>query len=439
MQITLRSKPARYSLMVGVAIGVMTVVVWISKTYLADVVARKAEVKNLELATRLDPGNSDYHVELADIFEYQVPDVDPVRAIQHLKQAVELNPYDAQAWLSLGLALELQGNISEADACLRHADFLAPRIPAAQWISGNNLLLHGDVDEAFRHFKVVLAGTPRYDRILFDRAWKASGDPDKILERLIPNHVPTEFDYLYYLLEQKRYLEAQKVWKRIASSSQAFPPMQASTYIDNLIGARRWPEAYQVWNDLRQKNLIKSSYDASGRNLLLNGDFEEEMLGMGFDWRIVAVEDVSVGLDDTTFHSPGHSLLIEFPGEKNLDYRGVWQFVPVAPRQAYRLQGLIKTEGITTDSGPRLEVRDAYDYRNLDKFSELLTGTTGWTQVTVDFTTGPNTELVIVGVVRLASGKIDNRIAGKTWVDDLRLEASVGSKATGQRKAPTAE
>jgi len=88
------------------------------------------------------------------------------------------------------------------------------------------------------------------------------------------------------------------------------------------------------------------------------------------------------------------------------------------------LRGFLKTEGITTDSGPRLEVQDAYDVTALRKFSEMITGSTGgWSQVILDFTTGPRTELVIVSVARLPSAKIDSLIAGKIWVDDLSLTA----------------
>jgi hypothetical protein len=113
---------------------------------------------------------------------------------------------------------------------------------------------------------------------------------------------------------------------------------------------------------------------------------------------------------------------VQFSGKQNVDYRNVLQYVKVSPGRRYRLQAFLKTENITTDSGPRLEVRDAYDPGALDKFSEALTGSTsGWTSVSMDFMTGPKTELVIVGLARLPSRKLDNLIAGKVWLDDVRL------------------
>ncbi len=434
MQLILRNNGVKRTLMLLEATGFIALVIWISKAYLADVVARKASVKDLELAVRLDPGNSDYYLQLGRLFQHSLADIDPEKALRDLRRAAELNPRDPRPWLDLGVALEFQGRIPEAETCLRRADFLAPNIPSIQWSIGNFFLLYGNIDEAFRHFKVVLAGTSEYNRVLFDTAWKSTGDPSRILAQLIPSHVPTEFDYLYYLLAQKRYPEAQNVWKRIVKSSETFSPGQAAGYIDNLIGARQPDEASRVWNDLLKKGLIKPTYAASDRNLLVNGDFEEDNLNMGFDWRILPLEVVYTGLDQTTFHSPSHSLLIQFSGKQNIYYQHVYQYIRVAPGSSYRLQGFMRTEGITTDSGPRLEVRDAYDYNALDKFSEGLPGSTGgWTPLILDFTTGQKTELILVSVARLPSHKLDNLIAGKVWLDDLSLNPLAGQAERSQK------
>jgi hypothetical protein len=136
------------------------------------------------------------------------------------------------------------------------------------------------------------------------------------------------------------------------------------------------------------------------------------------------VAGIYTGLDTSTFHSPSHALYIHFPGKENYDYRNFYQWVKVKPGRAYQLQAMMKTEGITTDSGPRLEVRDLYDPSALDKFSDDLEGThLGWTTLSIDFTTGPKTELIVVAICRLPSRKLDNQVAGKVWVDDVSLIA----------------
>jgi hypothetical protein len=54
-----------------------------------------------------------------------------------------------------------------------------------------------------------------------------------------------------------------------------------------------------------------------------------------------------------------------------------------------------------------------------------LTGTTdAWTTLLLDFVTGPKTQMLVVRLKRLPSKKIDNLIAGRVWLDDVRLTPS---------------
>jgi tetratricopeptide (TPR) repeat protein len=422
MQIILRRNLTKRALVAVEAAVFLALALRIAETFVAEVISRKTAVKNLDLAVKLDPSNSDYHLRLGRLYQYSLTDINSDLAVEHFRRATELNPFDPRPWLDLGLTLEFQGKTPEAEACLRRADFLARNIVPYQWSIGNFFLLHGNVDEAFRHFKTVLAGKSGYDYVLFTTAWKASGDAKKILEEVIPNSAPVEFDYLYFLIAQKRHPEAQSVWRRIVGRSEKFSPQRAAAYIDDLIDAHRAQEAYQIWLDLRMKGLIKATYEETHQNPLINGDFEEDLLNMGFDWRIAQVEDANVRLDQTTYHSPGHALLIQFLGKQNVDYHHVYQYVVVEPKCHYRLRGYMKSEGITTDTGPRLEVRDAYDPSALAKSSEGLTGsTTGWVPLILDFATSPKTDLIIVRIARPPSLKLDNLIAGRVWVDDLRL------------------
>ena len=234
-----------------------------------------------------------------------------------------------------------------------------PKSPAYQWPLANFYLLQANTDEALRHFKLVLAGTSQYDTNVFTLAWKASGDAGKILQELIPERADTEFSYLNFLLSQHRVDDAEPVWKRILGGGDEFSPKDASPYIDTLIAGHKPDQAYQVWTDLQQKGLIRSS--SSGTNLIFNGDFEDEFLNFGFSWRIIPLEGVYAGINSSIYHSPSHALMVQFSGKDNLQFEHVYQYVKVASGQAYHLQALMKTEGITTDSGPRLEVYDAYN------------------------------------------------------------------------------
>jgi tetratricopeptide (TPR) repeat protein len=149
----------RWTFVAVATFAVLALTAYVGKTYLAELVSRRGTARGFQLAVRLDPKQSEYRRALGRVYQYSLESVDPQGALQQLKSAVLLNPYEAQAWLDLGVALELQGKINQAEACLRRADFLAPNLPASQWAIANFFLLHGNVDEAFRHFRVVLSGT----------------------------------------------------------------------------------------------------------------------------------------------------------------------------------------------------------------------------------------------------------------------------------------
>jgi len=422
MQIAIRAKAVQWLLIVAEVAVFAALLVWVGRGCVADMLANKPTTGNLERAVKLDPSNAEFQMRLGSLYEYSPVDMQVGKAEEEFRRAAHLDPYDAQTWLDLSAALQFQGRGDEAEACRRRVDLMAPNLPAYQWPLANFYLLQGSTEEALRHFRLVLAGTSQYDANVFTLAWKASGDAGKILQELIPERPKTEFSYLNFLLSQHRVDDAEPVWKRILDGGDEFSPKDASPYIDTLIAGHRPDQAYQVWTDLQQKGLIRSSSSLSGANLIFNGDFEDEFLNFGFAWRIIPLEGVYAGIDSSIYHSPSHALMVQFSGKDNLQFEHVYQYVKVASGQAYHLQALMKTEGITTDSGPRLEVYDAFNPTVLDKLTDDLTGTTdAWTTLLLDFVTGPKTEMVVVRLKRLPSKKIDNLIAGRVWLDDVRL------------------
>ena len=204
----------------------------------------------------------------------------------------------------------------------------------------------------------MLAGSRTYDRTVFNLAWKSSGNGAQILRELIPNDLPAEFSYLDYLVGEQKFDEAGAVWKRIAANPGTFDPQQANGYIDTLIKTGLADVAYHVWSDLQAKGLVRKPPGGPNQNLITNGNFEDPLLNMGFGWRIQDASGVYAGPDTATFHSPGHSLSVQFTGNQNLNYHQTFQFIKVSPNHEYQLNAFMKTQNITSDSGPRLEVVD---------------------------------------------------------------------------------
>lgn len=431
MQITLKSRLAQRSLIGFLIVLFLLVTVWVAKSYVAFRISHTITIHNFLRAAKLDPGDAAYHIQLGRQYQYSLTHSRPEQAVEQFRRAVELNPYNPQGWVNLAAAMEFEGKTSEAETYLNNASTLAPNLPVYQWTIGNYFLLHENTREAFRHLKVVLAGSRKYDQTVFNVAWKASGDAHQILQDLIPDEPEAEFSYLDYLASLQKFPAAAAVWQRISNQGENFKAHQAAAYMDALIRARHPAKAYQVWTDLESRGLIRKTSSGNKPNLITNGDFEDNLSQMGFGWRIIPTGGVYAGLDTSTFHSPGHSLAVQFSGKQNLNYRQIYQFVKVSPNQSYHLQAFMKAQGITTDSGPRLEVRDAYNPSALDKFSPDETGTSGgWDPLNLDFKTGPKTDLVVVALARLPSKKIDNKIAGRIWLDDVALTSLSSSDSS---------
>lgn len=422
MRITPRNSKARVVAAVIAAAVFVLLVYAVGRNYIAGAIANRPTANNLAAAIRIEPRDATYTLALGRLYQYTVLDAQPQLAMKELTRTVQLNPYDARAWLDLGTALQFQGHDQLARACMKRVDTLAPRIPQFQWALGNFYLVHNDLSEAFAHFQMVLAAIPDYDNQIFTTAWKSSGDAQTILSELIPRNEFVEYRYLDFLIGTHRLDDTGPVWNRMVRSGYKVPVWEASPYMDSLITAHQSAVAYRIWNSLRTMGSLPATYAPTPQNLVENGDFENPLLGMGFDWRVAPVGGVYVGLDDSTFHSPAKSLMVQFSSKQNFDYHNVYQYVPVEPNTRYRLTAYLKTDGITTDSGPRMEVRDAYNPALLDKYTDQVTGTTGsWTQVSVVFRTSPKTGLITINVARIASQEFINQISGRFWVDDVTL------------------
>ena len=78
-------------------------------------------------------------------------------------------------------------------------------------------------------------------------------------------------------------------------------------------------------------------------------------------------------------------------------------------------------KGISTESGPRFQVFDAFDMGKLFLSTENTVGTSGWSSQHLEFKTTADTRLLIVRVARPLSEKLDNLIGGTVWIDRVSL------------------
>ena len=411
------SKVIASVLVIGVAGWLGYRIVKLTVAYFA---AKKPVPSRLELAARLVPSSAKYQRFLGRYYTYDLEEFDFSKAEDYFLRALQLDPHEPDIWLELASVLEFQEKFEGAEGAYHRASSLAPASPRITWPAGQFFLRSERFDEAFQQFRVVLAGSSRYDQTLFETAWKAVGDPEKILRDLIPSHQETEIAYLNYLTRKERFTQGAAVWKRILAHPEVPGTKWATLYIDRLIGAGQGVEAFDAWQELLE--IQPDSYLSPEKvNAITNGNFEAEPQGFGFDWRIRGIKVVGAEYDRSVFRSPSHSVRIHFRGEANVHYRGFSQIVRVEPGTLYRFEASIRTENVTTDSGPRFEIVDYYDPSRLQEVSEEFLGTERWRTLTLEFRTGPDTKILIIQLIRRPSRKLDNLISGQIWMDDFRL------------------
>jgi len=384
---------------------------------------RQGTPEGMQKAIQWDPRNPEYHVALARLLQLSAEGEILDQTIRLYEAAVRLSPRRADYWAELGGAYELAGRPEDVQGAYERAQQLFPNSPEINWSLGNYYIRAGKLPQALQAFRKTLLGDPGKRRAAFDLAWRATGDGNLILAEMIPARTDILFEYLNYLAETQRLDATGNVWAKILELGSPFEPQSAFPYLDALIRQQRIDELAAAWATLAARNPGRIRSHPADPNLITNGDFESEILNGGLDWRVSPVEGVFVSVDSLAFFDGAHSLKIQFDGKHNVDYSQVFEYVPVKPNAPYRFMGYMRVQGITTDSGPRFQIQDAYDSSKLSLSTDNLVGTSSWSPQQLEFKTGPKTRLLVIRVVRPASRKFDNQIGGTVWIDRLSLTA----------------
>jgi hypothetical protein len=209
-----------------------------------------------------------------------------------------------------------------------------------------------------------------------------------------------------------------------------YPLPLATPYIEHLLELGRVEEAQAAWQDLEKLGVIPKPAANEEGNFVYNGDFEQTPLTTGLDWRNRVGPYIALDFSDEAAYTGKRCLRIDFTVSRNEEYLPIYQLVPVSPNQAYLLTAYVRSQDITSDSGPRLQVLDTVHPRGPNVVSETTVGTTLWHQISLKFCTGPDTKLVQLSVLRARGRTFPTEITGSFWLDRVVLKAS-GSGGEG--------
>jgi hypothetical protein len=381
---------------------------------------RKGSPNAVQAAMRWDPANPEYYDALGTLMHLYADGGNSDEIVRLYQNATRLSPHDAQFWADLGAGYDWAGRSKDALDAFQHARSLFPNSPEINWRLANFYVRAGKTTEALRSLRMVLQEDSTAGRRVFTLATNATRDRNALL-KMLPPQPAVFFDYLNFLIERDDIAGAEEVWARVLQLDLPFDVREAFPYLDALIQHAELKQLSNVWSALAQRFPAQVQRPAHSANLVTNGGFESDILNGGLDWRVLPTEGTVVSLDSVGVFEGVRALRIIFDGSHNVDYGHVFQYVPVHAKTRYRFSGHMRLQGITTDSGLRFQVRDAYNMDNIFVSSENLVGTSGWLEQHAEFTTLPDTRLLLLRVVRPVSTKLDNEIAGTVWIDDVRL------------------
>jgi hypothetical protein len=340
-------------------------------------------------------------------------------ATKEFENAVALRPSDYVLWLDLGKAREQIGDQENALAALKEAARLAPYYARPRWDTGQLLLRAGRRDEAFDELRRAIASRPALLQEVIDLAWKSYGGDVWAVQRAIqPQTTQDRLVLATFIARQGKMDEAMQLFR----AAGAIPDTARLAFLSELLDAKRFKEAYEVWS-------IGSKQTESGGGLdtITDGSFENQIApdDPGFGWQIaLGVPEISVSLDADRPRTGTHSLQLRFSGNAQASTQILKQLVLVSPLTRYRLSFATRAEKLVTGGPPFVFITDvsSKDESALAQSLPLPTETTGWRDYTVEFTTKDTTSAVEIGVQRQNCTTDPCPIFGSIWFDAFSLQ-----------------
>ena len=314
MRIPLRNRTSRILLLGG---GVLLAVFYAAISgvdFLAAHFSEIATLSSLQRAVRLQPRNAEYQYRLGRYLS--LVELSPAQAKAPFRAAVALNPHQARYWMALAGTYQLLGDDQRQGTSLERALAAEPTTPEVAWEAANFYIVRGDISASLKNLRVVLANDPYLPPTALQLCWRIQPDVDFLLREVVPPLTSINSIFLEFLVSSNETSAAAKVWDRLVALNQPIDRRYVFGYVRYLVAKQEPDQARMVWQKAATLSDL-ASYQPSAENLVVNGDFSQEILNGGFDWMYHQSPDVSLTLDPTQFHSGHGSLHLE------LDSRGI--------------------------------------------------------------------------------------------------------------------
>lgn len=374
----------------------------------------------MERGAALIPSDGSSWDALGHARQWTFSDFDLWGAIADYERALRDDPRAAHFWMDLASAYELSGQDSRAGDAYARAQQVYPASAEVAFYYGNFLLQRQDYPAAFAQLRRAVSGDRSFLPLAISRAWRATGDSSLILEQLLPKRADAYDQAIDYFASIHQGDAALVVWSRLVGLRAVVPLPSTFPLFDELIRENRSADARRIWPEALA--LAGAADNRTGDDSLVwNGDFSEEFTDGGLGWRWDPVPGVYLSFDSPPPRGSGRSLRMDFNDGSNVDLSEPYQYVPVNRATSYHFHAMMRTDGITTESGLHFGISDPNNPNAVYAVTENFIGTHDWTTVDADFTTGPDTAFLTVRLLRPQSRLFDNKLGGTAWIAGVSL------------------
>jgi len=368
-------------------------------------------------ASKITDEDARYHYLAGLLYQKRTDDNHLKEAIESYQRSLDRDPTRALTWVALSKAYSDSGDQKRAEYAVRRAVSVDRANPRVIWEAGMFYLTHGELREATPYLRHYLLLMPSEQEEVYTILHGAGAGPAYMLERVLPSEYQFHSRYFKFLMTYSQNAAVSDAWNQRNLWRPA--SIDYLAYCDFLIEKGLEQNAQGVWEEF-VRHAYPPNIARDSSSVLFNGDFEYPIQNGGFDWKTGNAEGVEISIDKNVRKSGKSCLAARFSGKTNPAIYIAQQTVVVQPKQRYRLSGQIKTDKLTTHNGILLEVL-GQGCTSLAARSDVVTGTTDWRPLELEFTTPAACSFVKVGVKRERSEKFDNKISGGVWLDEFRM------------------
>ena len=396
-----------------------------ARTGIARTLAEQAEstdeISAADRAVKLAPNDAEAHFARGEVLQSSE---DYTEASVEFERAVQLRPRDYFLWLMLGVTRDENQDQEGALRALRQAAGLAPSYAPPRWQLGNLLLRMGQYDEAFAELRRAAIGNPKLWPNVIDLAWGIhGGDVDAVVRVIQPQAEEARMSLALFLARHNQSAAALDQFRQSAITNA-----KSETLLDELLKARAFNEAYEVWariHGLPSRTLPDGRVSDTSIEIR-DGGFEEPItVGQsGFGWQITpSVANVTMSVDTNEHQSGSRSLRIDFHGNSNATTPILTQLVLAKPQTHYRLSFAALSKDFVSAAAPTVTITDAsgQPIAVLAESTALRSDMAGWRDFTVDFNTRARTQAIVITVARQICASDPCPAFGTLWLDAFSL------------------